>query len=192
MSAEILGSGGVNDRNVVLGRLPAPADVACDIEAQAPIAQTSIETLWNRFGLELSKLGGELMEEERLDFLSGQSVFCESETEEWTLQRGGNQSKDVWSADIGVICGACAIAETGSVLVSTSTSPNRLASLAPPTNLVLIRETNIVLTLAEALDKHLSDENSVVITGPSRTADIEGVLVRGIHGPQHFVVIRCR
>ena len=79
-----------------------------------------------------------------------------------------------------------AVAETGSVVVATGPQRWRSLSVIPPVHVVVIRVAQILADLVDLFDA-LSHEplsaNVVLITGPSKTADIEGVLVTGVHGP---------
>lgn len=86
------------------------------------------------------------------------------------------------------------IAQTGSVFVSAS-SGGRGASIVAPCHIVFATGNQLVPDLQTALsnaarDKKL-DSNSFacVISGSSRTADIEKILVQGAHGPRRLVVI---
>ena len=87
----------------------------------------------------------------------------------------------------GVLVG---IADTGSlVLVSGEGSP-LTASLLPDIHVAILKESDLVPTLADALRKPeiQSATAAVVITGPSRTADIEMALTIGVHGPKELHV----
>jgi L-lactate dehydrogenase complex protein LldG len=86
------------------------------------------------------------------------------------------------------------VAQTGSVIVSTVSAGGRALSVLPPTHLVIARREQIVPDLATAMaflreryDKHWPSALSV-ITGPSRTADIEKILVMGAHGPKRLAL----
>ena len=94
----------------------------------------------------------------------------------------------IWDAEVGVTMADLAVAETGSLLLATGPGRPRMVSLSPKIHVVLVPRERIVGTLAEAFAR-LSDRTSVLITGPSRTADIEGVLVRGVHGPGEIHVV---
>lgn len=95
---------------------------------------------------------------------------------------------DVWEAKVGVTLVEAAVAETGSLLLAAGPGRKRLNSLAPEIHVALVRKEQIVPGLDEALAA-LGARTSVLITGPSRTADIEGVLVRGIHGPKRLLLV---
>lgn len=104
-------------------------------------------------------------------------------------------------AAVGISGVDAAIAESGTMLLLSGPGRGRLASLLPPMHIALLPEQHIVRSLPEALDR-LSREfgagvfddrsNLTMITGPSRTADIELSLTLGVHGPReiHAVVIR--
>jgi len=95
----------------------------------------------------------------------------------------------VWDAEIGVCFADLAIAETGTLLVAAKSGRSRLTSLAPPVNVVLIRESSIVASPEDAFVR-LPKETCVLISGTSRTSDIEGILIRGVHGPREIYLVR--
>jgi L-lactate dehydrogenase complex protein LldG len=88
-----------------------------------------------------------------------------------------------------------ALAETGSLILSSTTEGSQLASLAPPVHIALYRRSQVLASLEDVLEQasvaHLdhSGRSVVFITGPSRTADIEQILIRGVHGPRHVHAI---
>lgn len=92
----------------------------------------------------------------------------------------------------------CAIAESGTLVVRHGPGRPRLASLLAPTHIALVRADQIVRGLGDALvllrERHgaqLFDQTSnlTLISGPSRTADIELTLSLGIHGPPELHVV---
>lgn len=90
-------------------------------------------------------------------------------------------------ADIGITSADYALAETGSFVMLSSPHEARLISLLPPVHVAIVPRSRIVANLDELLSlipKPAERTSSMVlITGPSRTADIEQILVRGVHGP---------
>jgi L-lactate dehydrogenase complex protein LldG len=91
-----------------------------------------------------------------------------------------------------------AIAESGSLVLVHGPEKPRLASLLAPVHVAIVREGQLVRGLGEAIG-HLRDQGGVdpftntsnitLITGPSRTADIEMTLTLGIHGPKEIHVV---
>jgi L-lactate dehydrogenase complex protein LldG len=89
------------------------------------------------------------------------------------------------------ITGAAAIAETGSLLVLGGAGRPLGVSLLPEIHIAVIRSKDILETVSEALQVEgiRQASASVIITGPSRTADIEMTLTIGVHGPGELHVI---
>jgi len=101
---------------------------------------------------------------------------------------------DVRQADLGVTGCDCLLARTGSIAVCTRSAGGRALSVLSPVHLVIARRDQLVPDLTAALalwhqryDKHWPS-NLSVITGPSRTGDIEKILVMGAHGPKRLVL----
>jgi L-lactate dehydrogenase complex protein LldG len=99
------------------------------------------------------------------------------------------------TADIGITSADYALAATGTFVVLASPREARLISLLPPVHIAVIPRSRILANLDELLSilpKPAEQTSSMVlITGPSRTADIEQILVRGVHGPGeiHAVIV---
>lgn len=145
-------------------------------KAVLPITTGVSGDLWEVFTQHLEALGGKLLA--TIPNLEGRSVWDET---------GEFSSTDLWSAEIGVSRAEFAIAETGTLVFSAGPQRARLSSLVPPINLVLV--SDIVPTFAEGIAR-IGARTSVLVTGPSRTADIEGILVRGVHGPGELWAVR--
>ncbi|HLW79667.1 MAG TPA: lactate utilization protein [Terriglobia bacterium] len=103
-----------------------------------------------------------------------------------------------FSAGAGITGADFALAESGSLVLTSSTEGSQLASLAPPVHIALYRRRHLVAYLEQvlaALPLGLGPGDAgagravVFITGPSRTADIEQVLIRGVHGPRQVHAI---
>jgi len=91
---------------------------------------------------------------------------------------------------VGVTGALCAIAETGSLVLVSGAGETLTASLLPPVHAVVLRTGQIVPTVAEALARPEVRRAAagVIVTGPSRTADIEMALTIGVHGPGKLTV----
>ena len=95
--------------------------------------------------------------------------------------------------EMGIAEAHYAIAATGTLAVIANASNPRSLSLLPPISVVIVNVDGIVDDLATAL-RLLTPEISngaqlTLITGPSRTADIEKRIVLGVHGPKELFVI---
>jgi L-lactate dehydrogenase complex protein LldG len=97
------------------------------------------------------------------------------------------------TTEVGITSADYGLADTGSLVIFTESNESRLLSLLPPCHIAVIESSRIVASLDDVFRlRPMPGENSsamVVITGPSRTADIEMRLVRGVHGPGEIHVI---
>jgi L-lactate dehydrogenase complex protein LldG len=97
------------------------------------------------------------------------------------------------TTDVGVTSADYALADTGSLVIFTESNESRLLSLLPPCHIAVVESSQLVPSLDDVFRlRPLPGADSsamVVITGPSRTADIEMRLVRGVHGPGEIHVI---
>jgi len=97
------------------------------------------------------------------------------------------------SADIGITSADYALADTGTLVLLSSPREARLISLLPPAHIAVVPCDSILTGLDELFSvlPNPAEETSsmVLITGPSRTADIEQILVRGVHGPGRITVV---
>jgi hypothetical protein len=99
------------------------------------------------------------------------------------------------SAGSGITSADYALADTGTLVMLASPQEARLISLLPPVHIAVVASARVLTSLDELLSllPRPAEQTSsmVLITGPSRTADIEQILVRGVHGPGeiHVVVV---
>ena len=99
------------------------------------------------------------------------------------------------TADVGISSADYALADTGTLVMLASPAEARLISLLPPVHIAVLPKDRLLSGLDELFTilPRPADRTSsmVLITGPSRTADIEQILVRGVHGPGeiHVVVV---
>lgn len=85
--------------------------------------------------------------------------------------------------DAALTPAAGAIAESGTIILTDESTPDRLAALAPWTHIAVVRRDEIHRSIADALASMPDDPNVIWATGPSKTADVEGILIQGVHGP---------
>jgi L-lactate dehydrogenase complex protein LldG len=93
---------------------------------------------------------------------------------------------ELYDFDASVTDVSWAIAETGSLVIKSSAQHGRAISLVPVVHVAIVEAKNCIadlLDLMEILGREGVGNNVSIITGPSKTADIEGALVTGVHGP---------
>lgn len=96
--------------------------------------------------------------------------------------------------DAGVSGCDCLVAQTGGIMVTASSAGGRALSVLPPHHVVIASTSQLLGDLADAfalLRKTYGGPPAFVsfITGPSRTGDIERILVLGAHGPKKLTVL---
>jgi len=91
--------------------------------------------------------------------------------------------KRVDDYQFGITRAAGAIAETGSIILKDATTSSRLGALAPWVHIALVSKQQIFPDLISAVTALGDDPNIIWCTGPSKTADVEGILIQGVHGP---------
>ncbi len=111
------------------------------------------------------------------------------------LTDGGYAAPDLERCDAGISECDALIAQTGSVLITARSAGGRALSVLPPHHVVLARREQLLPDLPAAFallrEKYGANYPSFMslITGPSRTGDIERILVLGAHGPKKLTVI---
>jgi L-lactate dehydrogenase complex protein LldG len=95
--------------------------------------------------------------------------------------------------DLGITGADAGIAESGSVVLSHGPGRPRMASLVPRVHIALLEVDMIERTISHWAHRNpemaANTANLVVVTGPSRTADIEQQLNLGVHGPRHLHIV---
>jgi L-lactate dehydrogenase complex protein LldG len=107
------------------------------------------------------------------------------------------QMRELADAEVGITGAACAIAATGTLVLEMGEGRSRAASLLPPVHVALVRANQLVPRLedyiaqqrANGLPAFSEGSNVVLLTGASRTADIEMNVVYGVHGPLELHII---
>lgn len=91
--------------------------------------------------------------------------------------------KRVDDYQFGMTTAAGAIAETGTLILSDASTSSRLGALAPWVHIAALRRDQIFADITATLAALPADPNIIWVTGPSKTADVEGILIEGVHGP---------
>ncbi len=105
---------------------------------------------------------------------------------------------EAFSIDVGITGGDYVIVETGTLVLHPKKGVSRLISLVPPVHVAVMRSEQILPSLDELflleqvdIDNGLRHGSMNLVSGPSRTGDIEAEIVQGIHGPleTHIVLV---
>jgi len=153
--------------------------VASFDEAARQLASLASENNWRRVASHRHPDAAGLAEKLELDCL---------------LTDSGYAKADLESCDAAITGCDALVAQTGSVLVTTASAGGRALSVLPPHHVVVARRSQVVPDLASGLQlvRKLYAPNwpsfLSFITGPSRTGDIERILVLGAHGPKRLTI----
>jgi L-lactate dehydrogenase complex protein LldG len=157
-----------------------------------PQFQTEHETIGGKFHLVKT------MEEVRVTLksilleLNAKSFICSTDSIVDEVLSAVNLplAENPADADVGITGVRCAIAQTGTLVLTSD--KGRKASLLPMNHIALVRAEQLLPTMAEAFETYMDIPTAwVQATGPSRTADIEQTLEIGVHGPGvvHVILI---
>ena len=164
-------------------KLKTRFETVCDLDAAIDLITTiAREENWKRVGAHHEPLV------ERCVSRIGADV-C------WTDVENGYDPDELESCDAGITTCEALIAQTGSVLVTCRGNGGRALSVLPPHHVVIATADQLVPDLADGYrvlrGRYESSLPSQItfITGPSRTGDIERILVLGAHGPKKLTVV---
>lgn len=121
------------------------------------------------------------------DGLADALADADIENVDW---RAGKTLDAQFDIDAGVTGVAAALAETGTLVVEADAGNSRGLSLVPPLHVAVVRPADLLPDMIDYFARKRGipgrelTSNFVFITGPSKTADIEGELVTGVHGPE--------
>lgn len=183
------------DRAAILDRIvkaladgPAVAQPPIEERATEPIPIDRIAQA-QQFARELELVGGETRFVARDEDVAGAIAAFVNE-------RGlGPASVDFTTADYALLRAEALLADTGSAIVIERSADRRLAPYLPRTCIIVadaaVLHASLGVAALEAVHaaaRRGDRGEAVIITGPSRTADIEKTLVLGAHGPKTLVV----
>jgi len=113
----------------------------------------------------------------------------------YAVDEPGFDKRQLEACDAGLTACEAVVSQTGSILVSSATGGGRGLSILPPVHIVVAPVDAVVATVGDALHlvagRYAGQLPSLLsfITGPSRTGDIERILVLGAHGPKELIVL---
>ena len=127
-----------------------------------------------------------------------ENIFCLDNNIKKILNDAGiefsSEESSFIDMEVGITNCEFLIARLGSIMVSSKQTSGRRMNVFPPSHIILADTSQIVPDIKQALEaikeKYQNSLPSLisVITGPSRTADIEKTLVMGAHGPKNLFV----
>jgi L-lactate dehydrogenase complex protein LldG len=193
-------------RNALISRSPNPFP---DVDVAAPVMKKSGDSLDVIFAEEFSVVGGKFIYcENNADVYENLSllvnvehfkpVFCSDPLifEQLLEHEIPVENDPAFLTQVRAIITPCEflIARTGSIMASSLSGPGRKMNIFAEAHIVIARASQLVYELKDAFNaiqaKYQKRLPSMinVITGPSRTADIEKTLVMGAHGPRDLYV----
>ncbi len=193
-------------RNALIDKVENPfAGLDIDSALYPPLKETNDVT----FAQEFTRVAGKFVYcennqdlAEKLKYILTENklqlVFCFEEKlkpllEEYEISFNASP-KDVLDIGTGISFCECLVSRTGSIVVSSMQLSGRRLHALPDTHIIVADTSQLVTELKDAFaflrgkyQKNLPS-SITVITGPSRTADIEKTLVMGAHGPKELYV----
>lgn len=113
--------------------------------------------------------------------------------EKYNFKLTSNKTKLFDESPASFTSSKCAIAATGTIVLWPSIEEPRTLSLVPPVHFVLVDANNMVSDFATLIKvqqwKDKLPTNALLISGPSKTADIQQTLAYGAHGPKELIVL---
>lgn len=135
-----------------------------------------------------------LLERLEIDLLFAQRQIAVTGWDEAEAMNAEERWPAAFAAELGITSVDWAVAETGTLALCSRPGQGRVVSLLPPTYLAIIEPGQIVpdlFDLFERLEQEQDDlpSNVSLVTGPSKTGDIELKLTTGVHGPGNVHVL---
>ncbi len=194
-----------------------PDDPAVDdkiVASLADITPKNIDGLAEQFKNELDIVSGEFqaVASEKQAAAAVRKIFDETKPATFTSTNGaaprriagqlkkdftyigsdaGDRKADMARAAIGIVDVAYAIAETATLVVPFKGLDSTFPHFLPDVIIALVYKDQLIANQFELFDKLDTEtaKNMVLVTGPSRTADIEKILILGAHGPRRLIVV---
>jgi L-lactate dehydrogenase complex protein LldG len=163
------------------------------------IAGRVIEICRRAAATQVAISGSELLTQCSLKWHLEQNGFATTHVSSYEGRKKEELVTHLATRQVGITSVAHAIAETGTVALTSDEDQALLVSLLPPIHIAVIRNSQIKQSLSAVLDDLARDSigrtdpcrSATFITGPSRTADVELTLTIGVHGPKelHLIIL---
>jgi L-lactate dehydrogenase complex protein LldG len=151
-------------------------------DAQKQLAQLAAQSSWTSIGVMYRPICCEAIKE------------IDPTTIQWP--RANWPPTEMAALGASVIAAEVLLADTGSSLIACPTAEDRLLCYLPPECVIIARVDQLFEhlpaawpTVARRCDDRALSGEFVIVTGPSRTSDIEKTLILGVHGPKRLVVL---
>lgn len=158
---------------------------------------------WKCFAANFHAVNGKAMESisELIDFLKNTNQllgYCDPNLFDdigLKLQEAGLTVETEYHRDryeeytFGITRASGAIAESGSLILDDFLTSSRLAALSPWVHIGVLTKEEIHRTIPDAIASFGDAPNIIWCTGPSKTADVEGILIEGVHGPGEQIAL---
>ncbi|MBS14349.1 MAG: hypothetical protein CME19_22505 [Gemmatimonadetes bacterium] len=153
----------------------------------------SLDGAWDVLGIVLDELKADRCVANQEPPIVGYDLVTRYPECDWHLvgQSEGDLRAACAAADVGLSGVSAALVETGSLIVESGEGQSRLATLLPTVHIVMVPESKLTTDLHtwSAEREEGIATNVTVISGPSKTADIEFTLTLGAHGPKRVIAI---
>ncbi|AJQ96156.1 LutC/YkgG family protein [Gynuella sunshinyii] len=209
----------MSSRDAILARLHSVSPVKYP-EPEITEQETSAEDMFSRFKRSLEAVHGEVVLIRPDELTSTLERYCQKlgirsyssphgnwlagyltqfrlrkEYQWWTPESVIQHRSELFhQLDMGITSAVAWVAETGTVVLQSSEHEPRALSLVPPCHVAIVRESDGFADMAAFMRQQQAPlpTNLIMISGPSKTADIQQTLAYGAHGPAQFLVIMLK
>lgn len=198
-------------RNTIFAKINAATSA---LETKAPLPEYEVEIthssprlegsdLWEIFCRNFSAVHGRPMSsvDELADFLKSSNQlhgYCDPDLFDAVgskLAASGLSVETTYQRErydeyqFGITRASGAIAESGTVILDDLRTSHRLAALSPWVHVGVLERSDIHRAISDAIAAFGDSPNIIWCTGPSKTADVEGILIEGVHGPGEQIAL---
>jgi len=174
-----------------------------DVSVMVSEVKLQESDLWTAFSNNFKAVNGRAMSSvaELVEFLDGnqqRTGYCDPELYDSIgskLAEAGLKVETEYDREryddyqFGITRATGAIAESGSLIIDDFKTSHRLAALSPWVHVGVLKKDEIHRSISDAIEAFGDAPNIIWCTGPSKTADVEGILIEGVHGPGEQIAL---